>query len=233
MGENHLALYLSIRKKSQAFKVNSDISVSDRLWRWYKCSYSWLQGNIKPFSEAKFFLVTLTQDSWFSSAVTHPISEEIPRTLLFPLMWVEFLIGFFVFFCWFVCFKSEIGSTEYSAIEDIVFYWEGICSATYYIHPLQYQIHPLLFVSLGEFVVSTWIQSESQKTYGPLSHFYRSPLSKWMMEDRWTRWFRNHWKLSFWLKMGNVLYVKMLMIGTNLDNPTSFFSDLDSYNFFF
>lgn len=58
MGENHLGLYLSIRRKSQAFKDDSDISISDRLWSGYKCSYSWLQGNIKPFSEAKFFFVT-------------------------------------------------------------------------------------------------------------------------------------------------------------------------------
>jgi len=58
MGENNLGLYLSISRKCEAFKDDSDISISDRLWSWYKCSSSWLQGNRKPFSEAEIFFVT-------------------------------------------------------------------------------------------------------------------------------------------------------------------------------
>lgn len=135
MGENNLGLHLSIRRKRLALKGNSDIPISDRLWSWYKCSYSCLQGKTKPFSEARFFFVTL--DSWFSLALTHPVWRQIFLALCFyPQV------------CWITCFfNSERNRSAYSVIGDINYTGGETFSAINYIY-IDFIIH-IDFITLS------------------------------------------------------------------------------------
>lgn len=106
--------------------MTQDISVSDSLWSWYKCSYSLLQGNIKPFSEAKFFFVTHShQHSLFL------FEDRDSLHLVFALRWVE-LLAFLI--------PREMGENKISQNILIIFRRNILCHLLYS-HELYIEIY--------------------------------------------------------------------------------------------
>lgn len=111
--------------------MTQDISISDRLWSWYKCSYSLLQGNIKPFSEAKFFFLTHSHQH---SLIL--LGDRDSLHLVFALRWVE-LLAFLI--------QREMGENKVSQ-KILIILRRNIPCHSVYSHGFYIEIYTLWMV---------------------------------------------------------------------------------------